>query len=166
MRRDTVLIQPNGHAVLRFRSENPGVWLFHCHIEWHVTSGLTATFISSPLSLQNSLSIPSSHYDLCAKNEPPTPTVGNAAGNVADLLNLKGEPAPPAPLPEGFTTKGVVALVFSILNGVAMVAIIAWYGMLNGEAKEADAKDGVPGSVDENRPLLSASEPVAGSGNR
>lgn len=34
MRRDTVLIRANGHAVLRFRSDNPGVWLFHCHIEW------------------------------------------------------------------------------------------------------------------------------------
>ena len=34
MRRDTVLVRPNGHAVLRFRSDNPGVWLFHCHIEW------------------------------------------------------------------------------------------------------------------------------------
>ncbi|KAJ8114280.1 hypothetical protein OPT61_g3793 [Boeremia exigua] len=34
MRRDTILVQPNGHAVLRFRSDNPGIWLFHCHIEW------------------------------------------------------------------------------------------------------------------------------------
>lgn len=34
MRRDTVLVQPNGYAVLRFRSDNPGIWLFHCHIEW------------------------------------------------------------------------------------------------------------------------------------
>ena len=34
MRRDTVLVRPNGNMVMRFRADNPGVWLFHCHIEW------------------------------------------------------------------------------------------------------------------------------------
>jgi iron transport multicopper oxidase len=28
MRRDTVLVRPNGHIVLRFQSNNPGIWLF------------------------------------------------------------------------------------------------------------------------------------------
>jgi iron transport multicopper oxidase len=35
MRRDTVLVQPLGYIVLRFVADNPGVWLFHCHIEWY-----------------------------------------------------------------------------------------------------------------------------------
>jgi iron transport multicopper oxidase len=34
MRRDTVLVRPNGNIVLRFKADNPGVWFFHCHIEW------------------------------------------------------------------------------------------------------------------------------------
>ena len=34
MRRDTVLVRPNGNLALRFKADNPGVWLFHCHIEW------------------------------------------------------------------------------------------------------------------------------------
>jgi len=38
MRRDTILVRPNGNAVIRFRADNPGVWLFHCHIEWQVES--------------------------------------------------------------------------------------------------------------------------------
>ena len=45
MRRDTLMVRPNGHIVMRFRSDNPGVWLFHCHIEWHVDQGLIATFV-------------------------------------------------------------------------------------------------------------------------
>ena len=52
MRRDTWVVRPNGHIVMRFRADNPGIWLFHCHIEWHVSSGLTATFVEvkkSPL---------------------------------------------------------------------------------------------------------------------
>lgn len=41
MRRDTLVVYPNGNIVLRFRADNPGIWLFHCHIEWHVASGLS-----------------------------------------------------------------------------------------------------------------------------
>lgn len=32
MRRDTVLAPPNGNVILRFRADNPGLWLFHCHL--------------------------------------------------------------------------------------------------------------------------------------
>ncbi|OJJ45719.1 hypothetical protein ASPZODRAFT_68692 [Penicilliopsis zonata CBS 506.65] len=38
--RDTVQIPRRGYAVLRFRADNPGVWLFHCHILWHLASGM------------------------------------------------------------------------------------------------------------------------------
>ncbi|PYH92531.1 hypothetical protein BO71DRAFT_456948 [Aspergillus ellipticus CBS 707.79] len=38
--RDTVHIPRRGYAVLRFRADNPGVWLFHCHILWHSVSGM------------------------------------------------------------------------------------------------------------------------------
>ncbi|RMJ22435.1 Multicopper oxidase [Aspergillus sp. HF37] len=38
--RDTVEIPTRGHAVLRFHADNPGVWLFHCHILWHLASGM------------------------------------------------------------------------------------------------------------------------------
>ncbi|PLB48849.1 hypothetical protein P170DRAFT_455674 [Aspergillus steynii IBT 23096] len=40
MFRDTVYIPRRGHAVLRFRATNPGVWMFHCHIVWHLASGM------------------------------------------------------------------------------------------------------------------------------
>lgn len=38
--RDTVYIPSRGHAILRFRADNPGIWLFHCHIIWHQASGM------------------------------------------------------------------------------------------------------------------------------
>ncbi|OAG06621.1 multicopper oxidase [Paraphaeosphaeria sporulosa] len=160
MRRDTVLVEPNGYAVLRFRSDNPGVWLFHCHLEWHVASGLIATFIEAPIELQKTAVIPPDHYNMCTRNKPPVPTSGNAAGNVDDLLDLNGEPAPPPPLPAGFTIKGIIALVISILNGLIMVAMIAWYGMLQSPATEAAAGDASDSPEGENQPLL------AGPGSR
>lgn len=129
MRRDTFMVRPMGNIVLRFRADNPGIWFFHCHIEWHLASGLVATMIEAPSLLQSSplsRSIPQSHHDACTAQN--IPTVGNAAGNDVDFLNLKGAPGPPAPLPPGFTPRGVVALVFSILCAFLGIAVIAWYG--------------------------------------
>jgi iron transport multicopper oxidase len=40
MRRDTVVVPGEGYAIIRFRADNPGVWLFHCHVEWHGIFGL------------------------------------------------------------------------------------------------------------------------------
>ncbi|KAM0231999.1 hypothetical protein ACHAP5_010868 [Fusarium lateritium] len=126
MRRDTIVVRGNGNAVLRFKADNPGVWLFHCHIEWHVTSGLIATFVEDPLALQASLKLPQNHLDACKAGG--IPTVGNAAGN-ADLLDLSGENIPPPRLPEGFTFKGIVAFAFSTFMGIFGIYTIAAYGM-------------------------------------
>jgi len=131
MRRDTLVLYPDGNMVLRFKANNPGVWLFHCHIEWHVVSGLAATFVEAPLELQKTLEIPQEHLDTCASQG--IPTAGNAVGNTVNLLNLDGQPSPPGPLPAGFTTKGIVALVFSCLSGIMGVAVLVWYGLAGGE---------------------------------
>ncbi|KAF2715781.1 multicopper oxidase [Pleomassaria siparia CBS 279.74] len=129
MRRDTLLVHPNGNIVIRFRADNPGVWLFHCHIEWHVASGLVATVIEDPLGLQKQLNgnIPADHLANCAAGS--VPTAGNAAGNTEDLLDLSGENTSPGKIPAGFTARGIVALVFSILAAFIGVAVIAVYGM-------------------------------------
>ncbi|KAF7450232.1 Iron transport multicopper oxidase FET3 [Pyrenophora tritici-repentis] len=129
MRRDTILVHPNGHVVLRFRSDNPGVWLFHCHIEWHVASGLTATMIEAPLAVQAQLkdNIPADHWKVC--EEKGVPTKGNAAGNTIDLRDLRGENGPPGRVPSGFTARGVVALAFSCLSAFLGLGVIGWYGL-------------------------------------
>jgi FtsP/CotA-like multicopper oxidase with cupredoxin domain len=38
--KNTVPLHPMGWTALRFRADNPGVWLFHCHIEAHVYMGM------------------------------------------------------------------------------------------------------------------------------
>ena len=38
--RDTVSIPPSGWVKLRVIASNPGVWLLHCHIDWHMSAGL------------------------------------------------------------------------------------------------------------------------------
>ena len=37
--KDTVISPASGYVVLRFRSDNPGPWLVHCHVAHHVDQG-------------------------------------------------------------------------------------------------------------------------------
>jgi iron transport multicopper oxidase len=57
MSRDTVTIRPGGNLRIRFVADNPGIWLFHCHIEWCVSIvlgmlSLTIAGTPSPASSQ------------------------------------------------------------------------------------------------------------------
>ena len=125
MRRDTVQVPPQGHAVIRYVADNPGVWLFHCHLEWHVISGLTSTIVEAPLLLQ-SQHVPQAQFDMCSAQK--VETRGNAAGNV-NLLDLTGENVQRGPIPDGITARGIVALFFNALCAVIGMAAIAWYGL-------------------------------------
>ncbi|KAI1821444.1 multicopper oxidase-domain-containing protein [Xylaria intraflava] len=44
-RRDVTMLPGNGWLALAFRADNPGNWLFHCHIAWHVGGGLSVDFL-------------------------------------------------------------------------------------------------------------------------
>lgn len=126
MRRDVLMVRPQSYFVIRFKADNPGVWLFHCHIEWHMDSGLVSTMIEAPATLQETLTIPADHYAACVASN--TSYVGNAAGDSENFFDLTGEPAPPGPLPAGFTPKGIVAMTFSIISALLGIAMISWYG--------------------------------------
>ena len=39
-RKDTLIIPTGGYAVIRIRSDNPGKWFAHCHIEVHALDGM------------------------------------------------------------------------------------------------------------------------------
>jgi FtsP/CotA-like multicopper oxidase with cupredoxin domain len=38
--RDTFMVPRRGYIVLRFKADNPGIWMFHCHVLWHQASGM------------------------------------------------------------------------------------------------------------------------------
>lgn len=44
VKKDTVLVPRRGYAVLRFKADNPGIWMFHCHVLWHQSSGMSMAF--------------------------------------------------------------------------------------------------------------------------
>lgn len=39
-RKDTVSVPAMGYVVLRFKANNPGLWLLHCHVAWHQAVGM------------------------------------------------------------------------------------------------------------------------------
>ncbi|KAI8962274.1 putative multicopper oxidase [Daldinia sp. FL1419] len=46
LKRDTITAEGFGWVLLRFVADNPGVWLFHCHVIWHSEAGMAMQFLS------------------------------------------------------------------------------------------------------------------------
>ncbi|KAI4333277.1 hypothetical protein L6164_018109 [Bauhinia variegata] len=42
--KNTVPLYPYGWTAIRFQADNPGVWIFHCHIETHFYMGMAVVF--------------------------------------------------------------------------------------------------------------------------
>lgn len=66
-RRDVALVPAGGYIIIAFKADNPGVWLMHCHIAFHASSGLALQIIEN----NSSISIPPANrkilQDGCAK---------------------------------------------------------------------------------------------------
>ncbi|RIB08213.1 Multicopper oxidase [Gigaspora rosea] len=63
--RDTTVVPAHGWSTIRFTIDNPGVWVFHCHIEWHIEIGMLAQFVELPDQLK-SQKIPDSIQGSCS----------------------------------------------------------------------------------------------------
>nr|AHZ58332.1 laccase [Auricularia auricula-judae] len=139
VRRDTVQVPSMGSATLRFVADNPGAWLFHCHIEWHLEAGLAVTLFESPLEAQKILKPPQFMFDQCAALG--VPTVGNAAGHTgSDLDGLK---LGPFQQKLGWRPKGIVAMTGCVLTAVLGMATVAWYawgGHISDEEVEEEVR--------------------------
>lgn len=129
MQRDTIVVKANGFVVIRFKASNAGVWFFHCHVDWHLEQGLAITLVEAPTKIKELYQnkIPKSHFEACKIDN--IPISGNAAGNTQNWFDLAGENVQFKPLPEGFTSKGYVALLVSALFGIYGIFSIYRYGM-------------------------------------
>ncbi|CAF0727235.1 unnamed protein product [Adineta steineri] len=45
--RDTFTVNPYSYLVFRFKANNPGIWMLHCHNDWHLQVGMALIFIES-----------------------------------------------------------------------------------------------------------------------
>ncbi|KAJ2608512.1 ferroxidase fet3 [Coemansia sp. RSA 1365] len=124
MRRDTVMIPSMEYVILRFRADNPGTWLFHCHIEWHIEGGLNMVIVEAPDVMQQRLHVPKQIYNHCAS--AGIPTSGNAAGRKG--VDLEGLPTGPFPYPFGWTRKAKGALAGCVIAALIGILAIIWQG--------------------------------------
>jgi len=46
-RRDVAFLPDNGYLIIAFKADNPGVWIMHCHIAFHASSGLAAQIVEN-----------------------------------------------------------------------------------------------------------------------
>jgi len=65
VKRDTFSVQQESWGVIRFIADNPGVWAFHCHIDWHNLSGMSATIIAGADVLRQNTTIPAETRRVC-----------------------------------------------------------------------------------------------------
>jgi len=145
-RRDTLVLPPQGNFVIRFVADNPGVWLFHCHIDWHLAQGLAMEMIEAPQQMQERMTIPESAYDTC--RAAGVAYEGNAAANTEDFLDLTGQNKQVPWLPAGFTAKGIVAMVFSCVSAFLGMAFISTYGATGIQAKKRETENQESASSD------------------
>lgn len=146
--RDTAVLEPNGHIVLRFKADNPGVWIFHCHLDWHLEQGLAAVFVEDPKTLQEMQSMTKSFKDSC--RSAGMPYKGNAAGHTHDWYDFTGLPLQPKELPSGFTTKGYFAFLVCTLAGLWGLWTIAKYGLNEVVQNDEEVKEKLKSLLDQN----------------
>jgi Multicopper oxidase len=57
---------PPGYTVIGFETDNPGVWLMHCHIIWHVDGGLALQWLERPDEIDTKSYLSSSFDKECS----------------------------------------------------------------------------------------------------
>ncbi|KAJ2620898.1 ferroxidase fet3 [Coemansia sp. RSA 1358] len=102
VKRDTVVIRGGHYAVLRFRASSFGVWLFHCHIDFHIMLGLQMVFVEAPDKIQEHLKgskLPEMYRENCIAQGMKT--TGNAEGRKGLDLGEQDREGP-TPYPDQF----------------------------------------------------------------
>ncbi|XP_046548492.1 laccase-1-like isoform X2 [Haliotis rubra] len=64
--KDTVTVPDGGYTVIRFHADNPGFWLLHCHIDFHVAIGMALIIQVGEL---NQMPRPPKHFPRCGNWE-------------------------------------------------------------------------------------------------
>lgn len=55
IRRDTATAEDGGYLIIAFASDNPGAWLLHCHIPFHISGGLGVQFLENPSQIVSTI---------------------------------------------------------------------------------------------------------------
>lgn len=76
--RDTVQVEAKSWAVLRFVADNPGVWMLHCHVAYHLDSGMLLLLDVGPAA---AVPAPPEWWQTWSRVQP-------AVANVVDVVHV------------------------------------------------------------------------------
>ncbi|WFD28472.1 hypothetical protein MNAN1_003483 [Malassezia nana] len=130
VRRDTVVVPAGGSARLRFVADNPGAWFMHCHIDWHLSSGLAMIVLVAPDQVAQSMDVPDVIAQQC--RQLGFSTSGNAGGIRHSITSFGALPAPPRPLVTGWTGTMIGTFIACIISALIGLATLCWYGWSTG----------------------------------
>lgn len=68
LKRDVATAEGFGWVLLRFVADNPGLWLFHCHMIWHSEAGMGMQFASRVEDMRG-WTVPEESRRLCEASE-------------------------------------------------------------------------------------------------
>ncbi|XP_030761539.1 laccase-7-like [Sitophilus oryzae] len=66
--KDTIAVPNNGYVIFRFRADNPGYWLFHCHFLFHIVIGMNLLI---HVGTQDDLPPVPPNFPKCGNHLPP-----------------------------------------------------------------------------------------------
>lgn len=74
VRRDTTSNGVSGDNVtIRFRTDNPGPWFFHCHIDFHLEQGMAVVFAEDTNGTAAAINVTSTWKQLCSTYDTLAP---------------------------------------------------------------------------------------------
>jgi len=65
LRRDTYVVGGGSYLIVRVEAINPGVWILHCHIGWHLAAGFAGVVVMQPAAVAK-FKIPAANQALCS----------------------------------------------------------------------------------------------------
>lgn len=72
--KDTVTVPDGGYTIVRFIADNPGYWMFHCHLEFHVELGMAVIF---QVGAHSDFPLPPAGFPKCGNYISPQPDTEN-----------------------------------------------------------------------------------------
>ncbi|PSS18270.1 hypothetical protein M430DRAFT_139487 [Amorphotheca resinae ATCC 22711] len=74
--RDTTDLPASGWVAIRYLTDNPGAWLLHCHIQWHLVSGMGLVLVEGESQIADILR--ASNFSMASPTESMTTATATA----------------------------------------------------------------------------------------
>ena len=78
-RRDVAFLPDKGYLIVAFKADNPGVWIMHCHIAFHASSGLATQIVENKERIGFSGAWEPEFKEMCRKWDVWNPRVYDAS---------------------------------------------------------------------------------------